>query len=62
MNWSRYLSSSGPLGAKEPQSPLYWFVNDTNYMMKNENLLPYQQLANEFLFNYLIGSFGDEWK
>lgn len=52
----------GEFYAKDPQSPLQRFLSDTNYMMKNENLIPYQQQANEFLFNYLIGSFGGEWK
>jgi HEAT repeat protein len=41
---------------------LAWFINLSNYMMKNESRLPFQTMANEFLFNYLIAAFGNEWR
>ena len=34
----------------------------SNYTMKNERRQPYQMLANEFLFRYLIPAFGREWR
>ena len=37
-------------------------LNDSNYTMKNTRMVPFQTLTNEFLFNYLIASFGDEWR
>lgn len=40
---------------------LRWLINGNNYALKNERMLPYQSMANEFLYEYLIPCFGDEW-
>jgi hypothetical protein len=32
-----------------------------NYTVRNDHLLPLQALANEFLYEYLIASFGETW-
>ncbi|GAG51752.1 unnamed protein product, partial [marine sediment metagenome] len=37
-------------------------IRNGNYMMKNERLMPYQRMANEFLYRYLIAAFGEEWR
>ena len=47
--------------ATRPQR-LALLTNDSNYTMKNEWRQPYQMLANEFLFRYLIPAFGREWR
>ncbi len=38
------------------------FINDSNYTVKNKKMMPYQTLANEFLYTYLIPCFGDQWQ
>lgn len=50
----------GELFAAERPSRLAWLTNGSNYMLKNERLLPFQAMANEFLFDYLIPMLGDE--
>ena len=30
--------------------------------MPNDELRPFQILGNEFLFRYMIGIFGDDWR
>lgn len=52
----------GEFYAENQPSPLTRFINDTNYMMRNDNLRPYQSMANEFLFDYLTAAFGGEWR
>ena len=47
--------------AKRPER-LDAFIAGTNYTIKDDARLPYQRLANEFLFNYLIPAFGAEWR
>jgi HEAT repeat protein len=51
----------GELFAEERPHRLRWLLNDCNYTMKNERLMPYQSVANEFLYEYLIPCFGDQW-
>jgi len=38
------------------------FLNGGNHTMKNLRMMPYQTLANEFLYTYLIPMFGDQWQ
>ncbi|KPJ75236.1 MAG: hypothetical protein AMS14_03950 [Planctomycetes bacterium DG_20] len=52
----------GELFNQERPQRLARFVNDSNYTMKNEKMMPYQTLANEFLYMYLIPCFGDQWQ
>lgn len=52
----------GEVFGKTEQSPLTRFFSDTNYTIRNKNLQPYQEFANDFLTNYLMGAFGDEWR
>lgn len=51
----------GELFMEERPYRLRWLLNETNYTMKNERLLPYLAVANEFLYEYLIPCFGDRW-
>jgi HEAT repeat protein len=46
--------------AERPQR-LRWLLNGSNYTLRNERMIPYQAVANEFLYEYLIPYFGDEW-
>ena len=52
----------GELFAAERPARLAWFINESNYTVKNERMLPYQTMANEFLFRYLIPMFGGQWQ
>jgi len=47
-----------------PQRPqrLARFLNGSNYSVRNKKMMPYQTLANEFLYAYLIPCFGDQWQ
>ena len=47
--------------AERPQR-LASVINGGNYMFKNMPMMPYQALANEFLYTYLMAMFGKEWK
>jgi len=47
--------------AERPQR-LARFLNASNYSVKNRKMMPYQTLANEFLYAYLIPCFGDQWQ
>lgn len=40
---------------------LQGLINGNNYMLKNVRMFTYQSTANEFLYEYLIPCFGDEW-
>jgi hypothetical protein len=51
----------GELFLEERPYRLRWLVNGNNYAMKNERMRPYHATANEFLYEYLIPCFGDEW-
>jgi HEAT repeat protein len=51
----------GELFQEERPHRLRWLINDSNYTMKNERMLPYNAMANEFLYEYLIPCFGDRW-
>lgn len=59
---SYFARCLGELFNRSQPGRLAWFLNESNYMLKNEVLLPFQSIANEFLFNYLIAAFGDEWR
>ncbi len=37
-------------------------INGSNYTVKNMRMVRFQALANEFLFSYLIPSFGKDWR
>ena len=52
----------GELLASERPSRLDTVVRGSNYTLKNTRLLPFQTLANDFLFTYLIPVFGEEWR
>jgi HEAT repeat protein len=47
--------------ARRPQR-LARFLNGGNYTMKNRRMMPYQALANEFMYTYLLPAFGDQWQ
>ncbi|HEV2294281.1 MAG TPA: HEAT repeat domain-containing protein [Tepidisphaeraceae bacterium] len=51
----------GELLSREQPSALTRLTAWSNYTVRNENLLPLQTLSNEFLFDYLIKSFGEDW-
>jgi len=51
----------GELFASPPSQRLRRLLAGSNYTMKNKRLTPLQALANEFLFTYLIRSFGETW-
>ncbi|HEV2294280.1 MAG TPA: HEAT repeat domain-containing protein [Tepidisphaeraceae bacterium] len=51
----------GELLAVERPTPLSRLTVGSNYTVRNEHFLPIQSLANGFLFDYLIASFGEEW-
>ena len=38
------------------------FINASNYTLKDHGRMPYQRLANEFMFGYLLQAFGDMWR
>jgi HEAT repeat protein len=52
----------GELFTEERPYRIRWLINDSNYTMRNERMIPYQSVANEFLYEYLIPCFGDRWK
>ncbi len=52
----------GELFTEERPYRIRWLLNDSNYTMRNERMVPYQAVANEFLYAYLIPCFGDRWK
>jgi len=54
--------SLGELLARQRPQRLSWLTADSNYMMRNVRMLPFQALANDFLFGYLIPSFGAQWR
>jgi len=39
-----------------------WFLQGTNYTLRNDDIRWYQDLANEFLVRYLMGIFGRHWR
>jgi HEAT repeat protein len=47
--------------AQRPQK-LARLINGTNFMLKNNRLMRYQALANEFLYLHLLPAFGNEWR
>jgi len=51
----------GELLAAERPTTLSRLTVGNNYTVRNDNLLPYQTLANGFLYEYLIASFGEDW-
>ena len=52
----------GELFISERPQRLAGVTNGGNYMFKNMPMMPYQALANEFLYTYLMAMFGEEWK
>ncbi|MGB7158822.1 MAG: hypothetical protein WBD40_12190 [Tepidisphaeraceae bacterium] len=51
----------GELLAHDRPTALSRLTAESNYTVRNEHLLPLQSLANGFLFDYLIASFGEDW-
>jgi len=51
----------GELLAAEHPTPLNRLIADSNYTVRNDHLRPLQRMANEFLFDYLIPSLGEQW-
>ncbi|MCX5684915.1 MAG: hypothetical protein NT049_14705 [Planctomycetota bacterium] len=51
----------GELFLEERPYRLRWLLNGNNYTLKNMRMLPFQSTANEFLYEYLIPCFGDDW-
>ncbi len=51
----------GELLAVERPATLSRLTAGNNYTVRNEFLLPLQALANRFLYDYLIASFGEQW-
>jgi hypothetical protein len=51
----------GELLAVERPTALVRLTAGSNYTVRNEHLLPFQSIANGFLFDYLIASFGEQW-
>ena len=62
--WAQAFAAQclGELFTKVRPQRLAWFTNGSNYTMKNMRMVEFQRLANEFLFSYLIPSFGYEWR
>jgi HEAT repeat protein len=52
----------GELLAKEQPTRLTRLMAETNFTVRNDPIEPLKELANEFLFAYLIPCFGDTWK
>ena len=42
-------------------TPLARFTAGCNYPVRNDKLMPLQRLANGFLYDYLIPTFGESW-
>lgn len=38
-----------------------WLVNGSNYMIRNDEIRPYRKIGNEFLFEYMIKAFDEQW-
>ncbi len=51
----------GMLFAADRPPRTSWFIAGTNYTMRNDELRPYQTLANEFMFQYMVESFDQPW-
>ena len=51
----------GELLAVDRPSSLVRLTANCNYTVRNDDFLPFQTLANGFLYDYLIASFGDQW-
>ncbi len=51
----------GEIFVEQRPERLSTFVAGTNYTMRNDWRLPYQKLANEFMFSYLIPAFDEKW-
>jgi hypothetical protein len=51
----------GEVLAVEQPTSLTRLIARSNYPVHNDKLIPLQRLANVFLYDYLIASFGDEW-
>jgi hypothetical protein len=41
---------------------LAWLINGGNYMTKINLLVPYQTMANEFLYSELLPALGEQWQ
>ncbi|NLF32647.1 MAG: hypothetical protein GX591_17365 [Planctomycetes bacterium] len=57
-----FVRCLGELFTRERPSRLSLLTRRSNYTMKNDRLLDFQTLANEFLFAYLIPSFEGTWR
>lgn len=52
----------GQLYSRERPSRLARMSNGSNYRMRTPRLMFYQEIANEFLYTYLLAPSADEWK
>lgn len=52
----------GELLATQRPDRLAGFINASNYTLKDHGRMPYQRLANEFMFGYLLQAFGEAWR
>jgi HEAT repeat protein len=51
----------GELLSPDQPTRLVRLIENNNYTVHNDNLVPMQSLANEFLVDYLIPALGDSW-
>ncbi len=52
----------GQLYSRERPSRLARLSNDSNYRMRTPRLMFYREMANEFLYTYLLAPLANEWK
>ena len=62
-HWGKAFSAEalGMLFTADRPPRTTWFVAGSNYTMRNDEMKPFVALGNEFLTNYMVGSFGDVW-
>jgi hypothetical protein len=62
--WERAFAARclGEIFNRERPQRLAWLLNDNNFTLKNNRLMRYQAMANEFLYLHLLPAFGSEWK
>jgi HEAT repeat protein len=52
----------GELYSDKRPSRLAALINGSNYTIRNNSLAPYRAIANEFLYQYLLPMFGNQWQ
>jgi HEAT repeat protein len=52
----------GELFSKRRPHRVARFLNGQNYTIRNDKMIPFEAISNEFLMNYLVASFGETWK